>query len=195
MPRRKQFDPDEALAKAMDLFWAQGYESTSIQQLVDAMGINRFSLYDTFGDKHSLFLAALDRYRAEVVEELFSTLETAQDGATAIRSFFLGQAESLSSEETVRGCLLTNCSTELAARDEEAGARVRDSIARSERAFRSALATAAARGDVAAGRDLDDLARFFATAANGMAVVAKAKPGRAFLESSARVILASLDQP
>ena len=195
MPRAKQFDPDEALAQAMELFWAQGYESTSIQELVDAMGINRFSLYDTFGDKHSLFLAALDRYRAAVVEELFNTIETAEDGAAAIRSFFLGQAEQLSAEEPVRGCLLTNSSAELAARDEETGERVRGSIARSERAFRSALAKAEARGDVAAGRDLDDLARFFATAANGMAVVAKARPGRPFLESSARVILASLDQP
>ncbi len=62
MPRVKEFDPDQALDRAMELFWRKGYEATSVQDLVEHMGINRFSLYDTFGSKHELFMAALDRY-------------------------------------------------------------------------------------------------------------------------------------
>ena len=62
MARTKCFNRDEALEKAMQAFWAKGYEATSVQDLVDCMGINRGSLYDTFGDKHQLFLEALDQY-------------------------------------------------------------------------------------------------------------------------------------
>ncbi|HEU4769480.1 MAG TPA: helix-turn-helix domain-containing protein, partial [Pyrinomonadaceae bacterium] len=62
MARHKEFDRDEALQKAMEVFWARGYRAASMQNLVEHMGINRQSLYDTFGDKHSLYLQALDRY-------------------------------------------------------------------------------------------------------------------------------------
>ncbi len=64
MARQKEFDRDEVLHKAMEVFWTRGYEGTSIQDLVKHMGINRQSIYDTFGDKHSLFLQALDRDEA-----------------------------------------------------------------------------------------------------------------------------------
>ena len=62
MARHKAFNREEVLDRAIEVFWAHGYEATSIQELVDSMGINRGSLYDTFGDKHRLFLEALDRY-------------------------------------------------------------------------------------------------------------------------------------
>lgn len=62
MARTKAFEIDAVLDKAMRLFWTQGYEKTSMQDLVDNMGINRKSIYDTFGDKHTLFLKALARY-------------------------------------------------------------------------------------------------------------------------------------
>jgi TetR/AcrR family transcriptional regulator, transcriptional repressor for nem operon len=63
MARHKEFDRDEALRKAMEVFWSRGYEAASIEDLVKHMGINRQSLYDTFGHKHALYLKALDRYR------------------------------------------------------------------------------------------------------------------------------------
>ncbi len=70
----------------MQAFWRKGYEATSIQDLVEQMGINRFSLYDTFGDKHRLYLAALDRYRQKVASESLACLEHSHKGLTAIRS-------------------------------------------------------------------------------------------------------------
>ena len=63
MARHKEFDRDEALQRAMEVFWSRGYEAASVGELVKQMGINRQSLYDTFGDKHALYLQALDRYR------------------------------------------------------------------------------------------------------------------------------------
>jgi TetR/AcrR family transcriptional repressor of nem operon len=195
MPRCKNFDPDEALAKATEVFWSKGYEATSVQDLVDAMGINRCSLYDTFGDKHSLFLAALDRYGSEVAGKGFEDLAAAEDGAEAIRSLFLNQVESFVADGPIRGCFLANSAAELAARDDAAAERVRRGLARAEGAFRLALGKAEAAGDLAPGRNLDDLARFFVTSMNGLAVVAQAKPGRPLLESTAQIILAALDGP
>ena len=75
MARTKEFDVDAALDRAIELFWAQGYEATSLNDLLDHMEIGRQSLYDTFGDKHALFLAALDRYRAKMVALFLGPLD------------------------------------------------------------------------------------------------------------------------
>lgn len=78
MPRPKSFDPDTALAKAMDVFWDKGYDAASIADLTAAMGINRFSLYDTFGDKHTLYLKALDSYERRVVDPMLDKIRAIQ---------------------------------------------------------------------------------------------------------------------
>ena len=166
-----------------------------MQDLVDAMGINRYSLYEEFGDKHSLYLAALDRYSSSVTGEGYDALGSADDGAAAIRQFFSDQVERLLGKAEDRGCMLVNCTAELAAHDDSAADVVRLGFARSERAFRNALDKAAAVGDIDPAQDLDDLARFFVASSNGMAVVAKAMPGRAFLESFGRVIVLALERP
>src|SRR5215831_3253346 len=88
MPRPKAFDPDEALQKAMQVFWERGYAATSVEDLVQRMGINRFSLYSTFGGKHQLFVAALERYRETIVADLVGALEQSAAGRAAIRHFF-----------------------------------------------------------------------------------------------------------
>ena len=75
MARQKEFDRDEVLHKAMEVFWMRGYEGTSIQDLVKYMGINRQSIYDTFGDKHTLFLQSLDRYREIQSRKVFDVLD------------------------------------------------------------------------------------------------------------------------
>src|SRR5438045_9407687 len=75
MARQKEFNRDEVLHKAMEVFWTRGYEGASIQDLVKHMGINRQSIYDTLGDKHSLFLQALDRYCETQSRKVFDVLE------------------------------------------------------------------------------------------------------------------------
>ena len=72
----------------MQVFWERGYEATSVQDLVQGMGINRFSLYSTFGSKHQLFVAALERYRDTIVADLVGELEQSAAGLAAIRQFF-----------------------------------------------------------------------------------------------------------
>src|SRR3989337_2583926 len=89
MPWDKNFDVRETLEKAMQTFWARGYEATSMQDLVDCTGINRGSLYATYGDKRALFVAALHRYIEWMRDELLADIAARHGPREAIRQSFL----------------------------------------------------------------------------------------------------------
>jgi TetR/AcrR family transcriptional repressor of nem operon len=193
MARRKEFDREVALDRAMSAFWTRGYGATSVEDLVAHMGIQRGSLYATFGDKRSLFLSALERYQRVVTRELFEALEAPGSGLEAIRRFFRLRVERSLDRSRPPGCLVTNSAVELSRRDRGAAARVGDSLARLEAAFLHALERARAQGELAAGRDVRGLARFLTSSAQGLSVMAKAFPDRAVLEDVVKVVLATLD--
>ena len=104
MPRTKDFEPQEALDAAMDLLWRKGYEAVSMRELLDAMSIGRGSFYGTFGDKHALFLAALDRFREVRTSWIEEVLE--ESGLEAIEEVFRRSVDGLVESEVRRGCLL-----------------------------------------------------------------------------------------
>ena len=116
MARHKEFDRDEALQKAMEVFWARGYEAASMQNLVEHMGINRQSLYDTFGDKHSLYLQALDRYQETESRKLFALLSRPRSVKKAFKELFTGVIEGSLCDKEHRGCLMNNAMSELSGR-------------------------------------------------------------------------------
>jgi TetR/AcrR family transcriptional repressor of nem operon len=123
MVRHKEFDPDDAVAAAMALFWERGYEATSVQDLVEHTGVGRRSMYDTFGDKHSLYLRALDRYIDRAEESFRQAAASAADGLSAIRGLFAALVDSAAANG--RGCLVVNSATELGPSDEEVSDRLR----------------------------------------------------------------------
>src|SRR3954464_11387329 len=108
MARPKEFDREEALNRAMEVFWSRGYEAASVGELVKRMGINRQSLYDTFGDKHSLYLQALDRYREVEGAKLFELLERPGPVKRALRHLFRSVVERSLDDEERRGCFMGN---------------------------------------------------------------------------------------
>src|SRR5215216_2939123 len=134
MARHKEFERDEALQKAMEVFWGRGYEATSVGDLVEHMGINRQSLYDTFGDKHALYLQALDRYREVEGRKMFELLERPGSGKRALRQLFAGVvAGSLCAGER-RGCFVGNAMSERAGRCPETAAKACGQLAAAEEA-------------------------------------------------------------
>ena len=193
MPRQKEFDREVALDRAMSAFWTKGYASTSVEDLVARMGVQRGSLYATFGDKRTLFLSALDRYQRVVTRELFDALEAPGSGLEAIRRFFRLRVEGSLDRSRPPGCLVTNSAVELSRRDRGAAAKVGGSLAGLEAAFRRALERARAQGELAATRDVRALARFLTSSAQGLSVMAKAFPERAVLEDVVKVVLAALE--
>src|SRR5947209_10757811 len=114
MAGKKAFDPQQVLEKAMDLFWKQGYEGTSIEELVQCMGLGRGSLYDTFGDKHALYLAALSQYLTKYQGQVAAFLQQTAPLSEILERFFQTCIEILLSDPARRGCFLVNAIIEMA---------------------------------------------------------------------------------
>ena len=116
--RPTEFDRQEALEKSMELFWRNGYEATSLGALIEEMGIGRQSLYNTFGDKHSLFIEAAKHYINCNGQYLLDAFEASGSPLGNIRKAMEQTVDFLTSGEC-RGCLVTNSIVELAPHDDE----------------------------------------------------------------------------
>lgn len=174
MARPKEFVPDEVLGKAMDVFWRKGYEATSVEDLVSHMGINRGSLYETFGDKHQLFCAALDRYCRELMGSRFTALTRSASPLRALREFFQYVVTVAGTEAAKRGCLVTNSAMELAPHDQATGKRISMALSWVEDRFYDTLVRARAAGELDQSKDLRALARALTCLHQGLAVMVKA---------------------
>ena len=127
MSRPKAFNPDEALEKAMQVFWHKGYEATSMEDLLSAMDINRGSLYATFGDKRELFLKAMDLYcTGGGVGSRLSILSQTGPALPLIRQFIGAMLEFGLSDPLRRGCMMTNTLVELAPHEKDIALKGRD---------------------------------------------------------------------
>jgi TetR/AcrR family transcriptional repressor of nem operon len=192
MARTKNFDPKQALDAAMNVFWRLGYENTSLDVLMAEMGIARQSLYDTFGDKRSLYLKALAYYRDETnasMRRLFSSAPSVKEGFAKL--LFGLSAESRA--QHARGCLLLSANMERAAGDAVIADFLRRNQAEVESIFREALRHAQASGELSRKQDPAALARFFVVTIQGMRALARLKSDRRALEQVAKVALAVLD--
>ncbi|KZY28250.1 MULTISPECIES: TetR/AcrR family transcriptional regulator [unclassified Oleiphilus] len=108
MGRKLAFDADRVLHKAMKLFWLKGYEATSMQDLVDELGINRFSVYNTFGDKKEIFIKVLMHYRKTVLAYLLAPLKSDKPARQRLDDYFVLLLEQLQSEAGSLGCMMQN---------------------------------------------------------------------------------------
>ncbi|QSQ27091.1 TetR/AcrR family transcriptional regulator [Pyxidicoccus parkwayensis] len=192
MARTKEFDREEALDRAMHVFWDKGYEATSLSDLLDAMGIARQSLYDTFGDKHALFMEALDRYETHRVGKLQSCLETAPSVTRAFRDMFEAVADE-SEHEKRRGCMGISAVMERAPHDAELAKGIAARQRGLEAIFFRALERAREKGELPPTKDTRALARFFVGALQGLRVAATADPKSAALRDIARITLQALE--
>jgi TetR/AcrR family transcriptional repressor of nem operon len=192
MPRTKEFEPEAALQNAMELFWRKGYEATSMRDLLDGMGIGRGSFYDTFGDKHSLFLAALDRFETTRTAWIIEALEGPGSLLESIRYVFERTVDGLVGFEPRRGCLLANSAVELAPHDPEVARRISRYVQRTEDAFEQALERARTAGDISQDKDPRALARFLVNNLHGLRIMARAGADRETLEDTVRIVLGAL---
>jgi TetR/AcrR family transcriptional regulator, transcriptional repressor for nem operon len=193
MARHKEFNQDEALQKAMEVFWSRGYEAASINDLVKHMGINRQSLYDTFGDKHTLYLLAFDRYREVEGRKMLELLERPGQVKKTLRLLFQGVVEGSLCDQARRGCFIGNAMSELAGRCPETAAKACCDIAAVEEALYRTLLRGKKNGEIKNGRDLRAVARFLYSSLQGLQLMAKATQDRRMLEDVIKVTLSVLD--
>jgi len=185
MPKQKQFDREDVLTQAMELFWKQGYEATSMQDLVGVTGINRASMYATFGDKHAFFLAAVDHYIATVSASRLIRLQQPGSPRAALNSFFDDLIAFSCGDARRLGCLLTNSAIEMAPRDADIDSRLSATFQRLEDAFYDNLLRAQKAGEIANGRDLRATARLLTGTVQGVRVLARANSSESTLRDIA----------
>jgi TetR/AcrR family transcriptional repressor of nem operon len=172
VPRVKEFDPEDALERAMGLFWSEGYEGTTLSRLLDHMGIQRQSLYDTFTDKRTLYLMVLERYRRQMMVLIDEHLAPEGASLPAVHGFFQYYlAEVLRTEQ--RSCMMANAALELALRDEEVARVVREYLEALELALRNALQRARRSGELPPEANPIALARHLVSCLMGMSVMSR----------------------
>ncbi len=193
MARVKEFDEAEVLDQALELFRARGYRHTSFADLVDELGVGRQSLYDTYGDKHALFLAALRRYLARGQDHMRRALA---DEATPVRAAFLQLLEGMLAGQCSSGnpgCLMVNSMVELAPHDADVRALAQEHARTIEGLFASRLAAAQRRGELGPDKDPVALARYLHHTILGLAVASRGLGDADGLRTTGRLALQVLD--
>ena len=165
---QKQFDPTEALEKAMHVFWQHGYAGTSMSQLLAEMCIGKKSLYDTFGNKRELFLKTLDLYGAQSLKQVTDTLEQPGSPLTNLRTLFEGFMEG-----GCRGCFFGTNIADFDMEDEEVAQRFCRHLKRFEEALEQAVVRAQEAGEVAGSLDAGRMSRLLLCLGQGTALVGR----------------------
>lgn len=177
--RPREFDPEAVVESAMHVFWSRGYHATALPDLLEATKLSRGSLYAAFGDKHGLFLRALDRYIDDALVRLAAELDPCKDPLASVRSCLVGYVNRTSGALARRGCLVVATTMEMAAHDPEVEQRIRRFFETLEARLAAALGRAKAAGQLADGVEPATVARMLLCLLEGMRVVAKTAPDRA----------------
>lgn len=193
MARQKEFDQNKALDKAMTLFWQKGYEATSIQDLVEHMGIGRRSLYDTFKSKHDLFITALDRYRDLANASILISDEPLISPKAAIKGILEGIVAEAVADRNRKGCFVVNSAVELAGQDDAVAIRSREGFKDLEFIFHNLLDQAQQSNELSPDHDNQALAQFLTNAVFGIRVMSKVNPDKQVLTNVVNLTLSILD--
>jgi TetR/AcrR family transcriptional regulator, transcriptional repressor for nem operon len=191
MARQKEFDRDDALGRALQVFWDKGYEATSTDDLLKAMGIGRQSMYDTFGDKHRLFIEALERYNAASSAALAERLASSESPIAAVESALLAIADE-SAATRARGCMGVNATAELGRSDADVNKAIKASSRYCEAAFERIVREAKKKGEVPASVNETSAARFLLSTLGGLRLSAQAGTPPETLREIATFALKSL---
>jgi TetR/AcrR family transcriptional repressor of nem operon len=194
MARTKDFDEDEVLKKAICLFWYKGYNATSMQDLVDGLGISRSSLYDTYGDKHTLFIKALEAYKEANAGSMCNIVTNADSAKASIRQLFEFTTRELLSDDQHKGCFLVNAAVEVAPHDKEVGEIVCQNDVQVEEAFYKAIKKGQESGEIKNTQDARALARFIINSIKGIRLSAKSTTDKQFFKDITDLTLSVLDQ-
>lgn len=193
MARKKAFNPDKALDKAMALFWQNGYTATSVQSLVDHVGISPRSLYDTFTSKHDLFIEALGRYRSMRARETSAIRDSEHSFKRIIQKMFEGFVTEAVTDQDRKGCFFVNSATELAGQDEVVAEKSKETFQNMAFVFQSFIEQAQQSGEISLDKDSQALSQYLTNAMFGIRVMAKMNPDKEVLANVVKLTLAALD--
>lgn len=194
MARPREFDEEEALDAAMQCFWAQGYEATSIKDLIERTGLTAASLYNAYGDKRAMFRSALDHYIEKSIGARLQRCE-ALPPREALRSFFDDILRRSLGDRERKGCMIVNSALEIAPHDREFRATIVETLKRLESFFLDCVERGQADGTITSSQPGVGLAQHLLGVLMGVRVLARVRPERPLLEGVISTALILLDAP
>lgn len=192
MARSKEFEEKEVLDKAMRLFWEQGYEKTSMTELVEHMGIHRRSLYDTFGDKHNLFLKAMDRFDDKISAALAGGVKRSKTASEALQFIFGFMIDG--DEDSPAGCLMVNSAVELAARDVEVDNKSTKAFTTAEQLLREIILWGQRDREFTSTYNAEELAEYLHNVWIGLRVMARTSASKEKLHRITHISMKLLEE-
>ena len=191
MPKSVLFNKEETIKKVTELFWEKGYYGTSMQDLVDVTGLNRSSIYNTYGDKFQLFTEALRHYQRTQSDILQAFQDNAKTPMEAIKLLFDGVWSEMANGQT-KGCFLSNSATELSNTDP----RIHQFLAENQKAvvktFEKLIIKAQEVGEVDNSKDPEILAQYLFSSLQGLRVTAMVEEDAKHIKGIADQILSTL---
>ncbi|MFC3157338.1 transcriptional regulator, TetR family [Chryseobacterium arachidis] len=173
MARTKEFNEDQVLDKAIEIFWYKGYNGTSAQDLVTHLGLSRSSLYDTFGDKQKLFVASLKKYQKQSQDQIVELFDTSENIKETLQNIFKQAVIESLEDRITKGCFMVNTSIELAVHDSEISEIVQNNTQIMEGIFTKAMQKGQDLEQISKNMDAKTLARFIFNNYSGIRVLAR----------------------
>ncbi|WP_395055394.1 TetR/AcrR family transcriptional regulator [Polaromonas sp.] len=192
MGRPREFNTDDVLDRAVDVFWARGFDAVGVQEICRATGLNPGSLYSAFGDKRGIFVQALQRYMRVVSHEAIGRLNGNPSGLASLEDYFAKLIDAMVDGKRQWGCLVTNSVVEFALRDAEIAEAFRLHLTRLEVAFEGAVERAKRAGDAHPALSVGETATFLVCTVQGLNVLAKTRPERRVLQAVVATALGTL---
>jgi AcrR family transcriptional regulator len=189
--RPRSFDRDQALARAMEVFWAKGYGNASVADLTAAMGIGAPSLYAAFGSKDALFQEAVDHYGQVEGPEVWRSIDEAATAREAVEGYLMASAAAFSRPDKPRGCMVVLSALQEAEAGPAICAAMRRHRANSISGLVARFRAAVEAGEIALEADLTAIATFYVTTQQGMSIQARDGASRQTLEAVAQAAMAA----
>jgi len=191
--RPKEFEFDEALEAALDVFWKKGYEATSLQDLTEAMKLSKSSFYQTFESKHKLLQSCIMRYQEIITKELTDSLENSKSGRSFIEGAFNALAEKAKSPCDHRGCLIVNCANEFAQKDPTIADLINKATKKTTDIFLIAVKRAQKEGEVSSDKKPLSIARYLVSNVCGVQTMIKTGANSTMIKEISDVALQALN--
>jgi len=190
--RPREFDIDRALEAATQQFWAVGYEATSLQDLLKSMGLSKSSLYQTFGNKHELFVRCLDHYQQSMVDKLNVQLNSSDSVKQFIANFLEGVIAEAKNSSRRKGCLLVSTANELSQRDTDIAKAVTDGTGNVAKLFQQAIELGKQKKEISVDTSTEHLVSYLMTAISGLRTMIKAGAETSTLKPVTDLIIKTL---
>jgi len=191
MNRPREYKKEDVLEAATGLFWAKGFEATSISELVELTGLNKHSMYREFGDKEGLFLASLDHYAKESNKELGEVLTRKPLGLSNLEAFFDNRVEYAASPGC-KGCLLVNSVTEDEILSDKINDKIQKMLTMQEGLFYDCLLAAKDKGEISKNKDCKVLASYLSCFLRGLINFGRSDTNKATLRKMTEVALMAI---